>query len=59
MKYCKEYIALFLLVVAVVIVGPLVDAIHDFSAITGGEKKRPGKDLGQKTAFLPGNIRVR
>lgn len=47
MKYCKEYIALFLLVVAVVIVNPLLDAIHDFSAISGSsssnaEKKREG-----------------
>lgn len=44
MKYCKEYIALFLLVVAVVIVGPLIEAIHDFSAITGsgGSNKREG-----------------
>jgi hypothetical protein len=32
MKYCKEYLALFLLVVAVVIAGPFVSAIHDFSA---------------------------
>ena len=31
MKYCKEYLALFLLVVAVVVVGPFIDAIHDFS----------------------------
>jgi hypothetical protein len=43
MKYCKEYLALFLLVVAVVIIGPLIDAIHDFSAITGNEKK-PAKE---------------
>lgn len=48
MKYCKEYIALFLLVVAVVIVGPLIDAIHDFSAVTADsnnnneKKKREG-----------------
>lgn len=32
MKYCNEYLALFLLVVAVVIAGPFIDAIHDFSA---------------------------
>jgi hypothetical protein len=32
MKYCNEYLALFLLVVAVVIAGPFVSAIHDFSA---------------------------
>jgi hypothetical protein len=47
MKYCNEYVALFLLVVAVVIAGPLIDAIHDFSALTGGvggaaAKKREG-----------------
>ena len=45
MKYCKEYIALFLLVVAVVIAGPLIGAIHDFSAVTGpanAGKKREG-----------------
>lgn len=47
MKYCKEYLALFLLVLAVVIVGPLIDAIHDFSAVYGSEnssnqKKREG-----------------
>lgn len=35
MEYYKEYIGLFLLVVAVVIAGPLIDAIHDFSAVTG------------------------
>ena len=34
MKYCNEYFALFLLVVAVVIVGPFIDAIHDFSVVT-------------------------
>jgi hypothetical protein len=32
MKYCNEYLALFLLVVAVVIAGPFISAIHDFSA---------------------------
>lgn len=37
MKYCNEYLALFLLIVAVVIAGPLIDAIHDFSAITQRE----------------------
>jgi hypothetical protein len=48
MKYCKEYIALFLLVVAVVIAGPLIDAIHDFSAVNADgnnnneKKKREG-----------------
>lgn len=36
MKYCNEYVALFLLVVAVVIAGPLIDAIHDFSALRDG-----------------------
>jgi hypothetical protein len=34
MKYCNEYLALFLLVVAVVIAGPFISAIHDFSAAT-------------------------
>jgi hypothetical protein len=34
MKYCNEYLALFLLVLAVVIAGPFIDAIHDFSAVT-------------------------
>jgi hypothetical protein len=38
MKYCNEYLALFLLVVAVVIAGPFISAIHDFSAATGGAK---------------------
>lgn len=33
MKYCNEYLALFLLVVAVVIAGPFISAIHDFSAV--------------------------
>jgi len=42
MKYCKEYIALFLLVVAVVIAGPLVDAIHDFSALKNTNTKKEG-----------------
>lgn len=43
MKYCNEYVALFLLVVAVVIAGPLIDAIHDFNALTGvAPKKREG-----------------
>ena len=45
MKYCKEYIGLFVLVIAVVFAGPFIDAIHDFSAITGnaaGNKKREG-----------------
>jgi hypothetical protein len=37
MKYCNEYLALFLLVVAVVIAGPFVSAIHDFSAATGAK----------------------
>jgi hypothetical protein len=37
MKYCNEYLALFLLIVAVVVAGPLIDAIHDFSAITQRE----------------------
>jgi len=50
MKYCKEYLCLFLLVVAVVIIGPLIDAIHDFSAIRS--------DL-PPTACLPANIRVK
>jgi len=40
MKYCNEYLALFLLVVAVVIARPLMDAIHDFSAITGDADKK-------------------
>lgn len=45
MKYCKEYIGLFVLVIAVVFAGPFIDAIHDFSAVTGhaaGNKKREG-----------------
>ena len=45
MKYCKEYLALFLLVVAVVIAGPLMDAIHDFSSVTGdGDKRTANKE---------------
>jgi len=39
MKYCNEYLALFLLVVAVVIAGPFISAIHDFSAATTGAKE--------------------
>ena len=39
MKYCNEYLALFLLVVAVVIAGPLVSAFHDFSALTSSGSK--------------------
>lgn len=44
MKYCKEYIGLFVLVIAVVFAGPFIDAIHDFSAVTGhaAGKKREG-----------------
>ena len=47
MKYCKEYIGLFILVIAVVFAGPFIDAIHDFSAIGGyaannNNKKREG-----------------
>ena len=46
MKYCKEYIGLFILVIAVVFAGPFIDAIHDFSAISGepanAGKKREG-----------------
>ena len=30
MKYCNEYLALFLLVVAVVVAGPFISAIHDY-----------------------------
>lgn len=44
MKYCKEYIGLFLLIVAVVVVGPLIDAIHDFSAVTGTGNAAAGKN---------------
>jgi hypothetical protein len=40
MKYCNEYLALFLLVVAVVIAGPLIDAIHDFNAVTNNNEKK-------------------
>jgi len=39
MKYCNEYLALFLLVVAVVIAGPLVSAFQDFSALTSSGSK--------------------
>lgn len=46
MQYCKEYIGLFILIVAVVFAGPFIDAIHDFSAISGDHanavKKREG-----------------
>jgi hypothetical protein len=44
MKYCKEYIGLFVLVIAVVFAGPFIDAIHDFSAVAGpaAGKKREG-----------------
>jgi len=44
MKYCKEYIGLFLLIVAVVVVGPLIDAIHDFSAVGGTGNAAAGKN---------------
>ena len=54
MKYCKEYLALFLLVVAVVIVGPLIEAIHDFSAITGGEKKATKEGFGSEDRIPSG-----
>jgi hypothetical protein len=37
MKYCNEYLALFLLVVAVIVAGPFIDAIRDFSAATGAK----------------------
>jgi hypothetical protein len=43
MKYCKEYLALFLLVVAVVIIGPLISAIHNFSALSGGANNDENK----------------
>jgi hypothetical protein len=33
MKYCNEYLGLFLLIVAVIIAEPLMSAIRDFSAI--------------------------
>ena len=39
MKYCNEYLALFLLVVAVVIAGPFISAIHDFSAAATDAKE--------------------
>jgi hypothetical protein len=52
MKYCKEYIGLFLLVVAVIIAEPLMSAIHDFSAITS-EK---AKEQARKEGFLSAGI---
>ena len=42
MKYCNEYLALFLLVLAVVIAGPFIDAIHDFSAVTTTTRAKEG-----------------
>ena len=42
MKYCNEYLALFLLVVAVVIAGPFISAIHDFSAAAAATGAKEG-----------------
>jgi hypothetical protein len=42
MKYCNEYLGLFLLVVAVIIAEPLMSAIHDFSAITNEKARKEG-----------------
>jgi len=52
MKYCKEYVGLFLLVVAVIIAEPLMSAIRDFSAVTG-EK---AKEQARKEGFLSAGI---
>jgi len=38
MKYCNEYLALFLLVVAVIIADPFMNAIREFGAATTGAK---------------------
>ena len=52
MKYCNEYLALFLLVVAVIIAEPLMSAIHDFSSITNEKAKEQAK----KEGFLSAGI---
>ena len=52
MKYCNEYLALFLLVVAVIIAEPLMSAIHDFNAITNEKAKEQVK----KEGFLSAGI---
>ena len=44
MKYCNEYLALFLLVVAVVVAGPFIDAIHDFGSVVGDDAKKQAKE---------------
>lgn len=53
MKYCKEYIGLFLLVVAVVIAEPLLSAIHDFSAITTKEAEKQARKEGFNGRGIP------
>lgn len=42
MKYCNEYLGLFLLVVAVIVAEPLMSAIRDFSAITSEKARKEG-----------------
>jgi len=53
MKYCKEYIGLFLLVVAVIIAEPLMSAIHDFSAITTKEAEKQARKEGFNGRGIP------
>lgn len=54
MKYCKEYIALFLLVLSVVIAGPLIDAIHDFNAVTAdGNNDKKNRREGYNADRVP------
>jgi hypothetical protein len=42
MKYFKEYLGLFLLVVAVIIAEPFISAIRDFSAKTNEKSRKDG-----------------
>ena len=53
MKYCKEYIGLFALVIAVVFAGPFIDAIHDFSAVTGPTNTAGNKREGFAADRVP------
>jgi hypothetical protein len=53
MKYCNEYLGLFLLVVAVIIAEPLMSAIHDFSAITNEKAKEQARKEGFSADRVP------
>jgi hypothetical protein len=53
MKYFKEYIGLFLLVVAVIIAEPLMSAIHDIGAITTKEAEKQARKEGFNGRGIP------